>query len=286
MKNLIKLLTAVLILLSVSFSLREASANALSYKLAVTNLNYTSEKSLEFDIYLLNTSSDKEVFRYVLGQYFFEFNPKIANGEKLVYSIIGSDLPLSLQPRNPSVSGNQLRLAVNTIPSKDNLPLISDNSSGTLIARMRLETSAEKFSEDSFDLKLRSGPENPFTKVFAYVNNQIKDITIPQEITLDNNSPKVNEGMDNIPKEYALFQNYPNPFNPSTSIKFDIPNLSNVKLLIYDITGREIAVLLNAELQPGSYNYKWNASEFASGIYFYKIQAGDFSQIKRMVLIK
>jgi len=279
MKNLIKLLTAVLILVNVSF------ANSISYKLEVTNLNYTSERTLEFDIYLLSTGSDKEAFTYVLGQYFFEFNPKIANGGDLVYSIIGSDLPLILQPRNPSVSGNQLRLAVNSIPSKDNLPLITKKSPGTLIAKMRLETSAEKFSDDPLELKLRVGPENPYTKVFAYINNQIKDVTLPQEIALDNNSPKV-EGLNNIPKEYALLQNYPNPFNPSTSIKFDIPYLSNVKLLVYDITGREITVLVNTELQPGSYEYKWNASQFASGIYFYKIGAGDFSQVKRMVLIK
>jgi len=280
MKNLRILLTSILILINVSF------ANSLSYKLEVINLNYTSESSLEFDIYLLNASSDKEVFNYVLGQYFFEFNPEISNGGKLVYSVVGSDLPLNLQPRNPSVSGNQLRLAVNSVPSKVNLPLISDKSPGTLIVRMRLQTSAEKFSEVPLNLKLRSGPGNPFTKVFTYTNDRIKDITIPQEITLDNNSPGINKTLNNIPKEYSLFQNYPNPFNPSTSIKFDIPNLSYVKLLIYDITGREIAVLVNTELQPGSYDYKWNASQFASGIYFYKIKAGDFSQVKRMILIK
>ncbi|MGA2669658.1 MAG: YCF48-related protein [Ignavibacteria bacterium] len=97
-----------------------------------------------------------------------------------------------------------------------------------------------------------------------------------------------------IPKDFHLYQNYPNPFNPSTKIKFDIPNFPlmkgargmSVRLTIYDILGREIATLVNQQLNPGMYEVEWDASNYPSGVYFYKINTESFNQTKRMVLIK
>ena len=96
-----------------------------------------------------------------------------------------------------------------------------------------------------------------------------------------------------IPVNFKLYQNFPNPFNPLTIIKFDIPYSSfsfgeglRVRLAIYDILGKEIAVLVNEELKPGSYQVKWEASGFSSGIYYYKLVSGDYSQTRKMVLIK
>lgn len=87
-------------------------------------------------------------------------------------------------------------------------------------------------------------------------------------------------------KNYALFHNYPNPFNPVTNIKFDIPKKSNVKISIFDVLGKEISVLVNEELSPGTFEVNWDASNFPSGVYFYKIETGDYSESKKMVLIK
>jgi uncharacterized delta-60 repeat protein len=89
-----------------------------------------------------------------------------------------------------------------------------------------------------------------------------------------------------IPAEFSLSQNYPNPFNPVTNIRFDIPNASNVKLTIFDITGREIEQLVNNQLEAGTYNIDFDASHLATGTYFYKINAGDFTEVKKMILIK
>ncbi|MFC2093505.1 T9SS type A sorting domain-containing protein [Bacteroidota bacterium] len=89
-----------------------------------------------------------------------------------------------------------------------------------------------------------------------------------------------------IPKEYKLYQNYPNPFNPKSKIKMQIAKFSNVKLIVYDMLGREVAVLVNGELKPGTYEVEWDGTGNPSGIYFYKIESGTFSDIKRMVLIK
>ena len=102
-----------------------------------------------------------------------------------------------------------------------------------------------------------------------------------------------------IPKSFQLFQNYQNPFNPETKIRFDIqplnPPLSKggrglalrgVSLKIYDITGREITTLVNESLQPGNYEITFDGSNLSSGINFYKLIAGDFISIKKMLLIK
>jgi hypothetical protein len=83
-----------------------------------------------------------------------------------------------------------------------------------------------------------------------------------------------------------LAQNYPNPFNPATSIKFSLPKQSHVKLVIYDVLGKEIATLVNDELKAGVYNKTFDGSNFASGVYFYRIDAGDFTDVKKMVLVK
>ncbi|MBK8549963.1 MAG: T9SS type A sorting domain-containing protein [Ignavibacteria bacterium] len=178
-------------------------------------------------------------------------------------------------------------MAVNPIPSMEELPVISSRSPGTVIAKVRLQTSVKSFAEVPLDLKLRTGPEDPYTKVSTLEDGKIKEITIVG--TSAANEKSLSGGKESgsvIPKEYALLQNYPNPFNPETSIKFDIPNLSDVKLSVYDITGREVSVLVNEKLEPGSYSYKWNGAQFASGIYFFRVQAGSFIQTRKMALIK
>ena len=89
-----------------------------------------------------------------------------------------------------------------------------------------------------------------------------------------------------IPTDYSLSQNYPNPFNPSTIIEFKIPEVGLVTLKIYDLLGREVKILVNEEMQPGVYKIDFNASSFASGIYFYTLNAGEFISTKKMVLLK
>ena len=87
-------------------------------------------------------------------------------------------------------------------------------------------------------------------------------------------------------KQYELMQNYPNPFNPSTTISFDIPVASHVKLLIYDILGREIKTLVDKVKSPGKYKISWNASGLADGIYLYSLKAGNYSETKKLILLK
>jgi hypothetical protein len=91
---------------------------------------------------------------------------------------------------------------------------------------------------------------------------------------------------NNTPLQYSLMQNYPNPFNPVTNIKFSIPKPGFVTLKIYDMLGREAAQLVNKYLSAGIYNYDFDASHLASGIYFYSMKSSEYSNTKRMILIK
>ncbi len=89
-----------------------------------------------------------------------------------------------------------------------------------------------------------------------------------------------------VPAEFSLYQNYPNPFNPSTTIRFNIPISGYVSLKVYDILGNEAAALVSENLNPNTYEVKWEPVGLASGVYFYKLISGDFIDVKKMILVK
>ncbi|HAX47870.1 MAG TPA: hypothetical protein DCX92_02690, partial [Bacteroidetes bacterium] len=89
-----------------------------------------------------------------------------------------------------------------------------------------------------------------------------------------------------VPENYSLSQNYPNPFNPTTNIKLQIPKAGNVKLTVFDVTGKEVAVLVNENLSAGEYKVDFNAHGLTSGVYFYRIESAGFIDVKKMMLVK
>lgn len=91
---------------------------------------------------------------------------------------------------------------------------------------------------------------------------------------------------ENVPSDYYLSQNYPNPFNPSTNIKFDLPHSGLTKITVYDLLGREMLTLINAEMNAGYHEINFNGDRYQSGVYFYRISSGDFIQSKKMILLK
>lgn len=94
----------------------------------------------------------------------------------------------------------------------------------------------------------------------------------------------------NLPFEYKLSQNYPNPFNPVTTINFSIPKQGNVTLKVYDVTGKEVRTLINEQRSAGNYTVSFSAtgggSSLSSGVYFYRLESGDFKETRRMILLK
>ena len=99
-------------------------------------------------------------------------------------------------------------------------------------------------------------------------------------------APSGSKDNPNAVTDYFLYQNYPNPFNPSTTINYSIPDISYVTIKVFDVLGNEIETLVNEEKPAGSYEITWYAENLPSGVYFYRLQAGDFIQTKKMILMK
>ncbi|MFA5403806.1 MAG: T9SS type A sorting domain-containing protein [Ignavibacteria bacterium] len=163
----------------------------------------------------------------------------------------------------------------------------------------------EKFelqnSNDAVRTKAEQNKRSKQDKVFE--NRALENISVSGSLTKKERRERIqkdfmllssgNVSSDNFVKtnnitalKYELSQNYPNPFNPITNIKYQIQKTGLVTLRIYDITGREIKTLVNEIKNPGNFIVTFNGSEFASGVYFYRIQSGDFVQVKKMLLIK
>ena len=89
-----------------------------------------------------------------------------------------------------------------------------------------------------------------------------------------------------IPKDYALYQNFPNPFNPATVLAYDIPKESYVTIRVYDISGKEVKTIVNESKKVGAYTITFNASSLSSGVYFYKLTAGSYTAVRKLLLVR
>ena len=134
-------------------------------------------------------------------------------------------------------------------------------------------------TSDSFIMEFFLSNSDSTYLIGIYRNEEVLGDTVIKNLV------DVNENYA-LPTNYNLSQNYPNPFNPTTKIEYSIPKTSFVRLKVYDILGREVAALVDEEKSVGSYNIEFNGNNLSSGIYFYKIQAGDYSLVKKMILIK
>ncbi len=141
-------------------------------------------------------------------------------------------------------------------------------------------------SQTLLDLEYSAMAATTFNSLLE--NLTVNDITIVLDPSVDIAADEIATA---IPEAYELFQNYPNPFNPSTQINIALPASGHVSLKIYDIAGREVAVLLDEQMLPGTYQLNWEAKDvggyqLSSGIYLYRLQAGQFSETRRMILLR
>ena len=132
-------------------------------------------------------------------------------------------------------------------------------------------------------------PDSCILEITIIPHKDSSDVHLGSTLVVDDLAFSGVNGIDShngAPLEFALNQNYPNPFNPSTTIRYSIAKETKVTLSIYNILGQQVAALVNEVEQPGFYNVKLDGTHLPSGMYFYKLQAGDFVETKRMVLLK
>ena len=106
------------------------------------------------------------------------------------------------------------------------------------------------------------------------------------ESTFEQTPTAIDDMSNMIPFEFALNQNYPNPFNPSTTINFSLPKSEHTTLKIYNILGKEVATLVSNKLNQGNHTYQLEGKNLASGIYYYQLTAGDYREVKKMILLR
>ncbi len=165
---------------------------------------------------------------------------------------------------------------------------------GTVVPDYSLAVSPATFSlapGDSQKVLLRIRPDNLphndfLLRVIINCTSPSGQTTFDKYIQFEIAAPTVVSGRAVLPMEFKLGQNYPNPFNPATTMCYQLPRTGHVSLTVYDVLGREVAILVNEVKQPGVYTVRWDAAGQPSGVYFYQLRAGNYIQVKRLVLIK
>jgi hypothetical protein len=275
--------------------------------------NYLENKILQYDSneafinvafdFLLRSKVKIKYYRQAMDGYEFIAENSPYSEERLIASLNYIDVEGLLQGSGGGQSENQdytdeLSSDRNGKPIKDIL-LASYNKTKKSIERkenMDIQSSND-VSRTKYELNRKHSSDKKLE------NKAKENISISSSLTKEERRKRIEKDLmlltsrgeqsdkfvnanNKEPLKYELSQNYPNPFNPITNIKYQIQKTGQVTLKIYDITGREIKTLVNEIKNPGSYIVTFNGTELASGVYFYRIQAGDFVQVKKMVLIK
>ncbi len=213
--------------------------------------------------------ADKEFFRNDWGRIIFTDDSKRNFSLFLVNEEI--DLKLYELPPVPPTGGFDIRFASGRIAENlENREQYIMMSGIDYPIKVRIENISIRLMDESnkiIDADLKSGDE------FIITNESINKLLVQFSNSV-------------TPNEFLLEQNYPNPFNPSTKIKFTIPKESNVQLNIYNVLGELVSTLVNEQLNAGYHEYSFHSSNLASGIYIYRIKAGDFVDTRKMVLLR
>lgn len=200
-------------------------------------------------------------------------------GASLVKVAVEPIIPVELVSFTASITNNSIRLFWTTATELNNRGFqierkLSNSDEWNILGFIQgAGTSTESRTYVYDDFNINTGSYNYRIRQFDF-DGTASVYNLPETVEFG------------APVNFELSQNYPNPFNPSTTISFSIPNKDYVTLKVYDIIGNEVVTLVNEEKAPGNYQITFDASEFSSGVYFYSILAGNFSEVKKMMLIK
>ena len=164
-------------------------------------------------------------------------------------------------------------------------PILSGNKIRIVLTNLdRVAQDTSFFAQNPFVLPtLNSGSHYIYLNNKSYIDIPVMSLSNSPSLVF---TPEETDILTEALVSYYLSQNYPNPFNPLTTINYSIAKAGNVEIKVYDLLGREVAALVNDFKQAGSYQVTLNAVNLSSGVYFYRINSGDFSSVKRMILVK
>ncbi|HMS65814.1 MAG TPA: 5'-nucleotidase C-terminal domain-containing protein [Ignavibacteria bacterium] len=229
----------------------------LDFRLATFDIR-GSELIKGLEVGLSMIGIDDDFFLQVSGMS-FKFNPANAVGERVILSSV----KINFAPLNPT---KKYSVTVN-----EGLLGILTSLGGVEVENIVILPTAEYTGLKDYVRKLRI--------LFYSPEGRIKEVANGDEIALENES-------DKLKFIFELKDNYPNPFNPSTTISYELASGGFTSLKIYDMLGKEVINLVNEKQDAGTYSVKWNASDYSSGVYFYKLETDGFIQTKRMILTK
>ncbi len=254
-----------------------------------TQFNVAGTSTPEFDCDLaVNRTNDQMAITYTIGS----SNTDIAGRYWDGTTYWGTVVNVSNQANNESRARlncqdrqGAYRMAFISSGTRDSVIYISGFTMATLTGRQVVNQSATSGASTS------TSPDVAGFRVSAgaYGGGVVFSLLGPQDLYYDasNITPTgISQNETEIPAAFSLSQNYPNPFNPTTNINFSIPKSGFVKLVVFDMLGREVATIVNKEMTAGSYVADFNASTLSSGIYFYRLTSGSFADTKKMILVK
>lgn len=207
-------------------------------------------------------------------------------GPAIISGVEGEGIPINFRPA--AITGYYKFNSINSDYLQVQANLLK-NGVGVGVGAANLNPSGS-YSQFSIDIYYISAevPDTALIAVFIAGNGGFPNVG--SKMFVDDlawsNTSDVKELGNEVPNEFSLTQNYPNPFNPSTKIRYSLPEVSFATLKVYDILGNEVATLVSEEQQAGNYEVDFSASGMSSGFYFYKLQAGNFIETKKMILMK
>ena len=197
------------------------------------------------------------LFEITLAQTIYEVQPGTKGNEiKLTVANVSETNPAT----NVNVTLTRKSAALNFSKETETIELIEAKAEAEASFIFDVERNAPINRKDTLDFLIMDGSGIMMMKTFIFTYT--------------------------VPKEFKLEQNYPNPFNPTTRIHYQVSSISEVTLKVFDILGSEVETLVKEEQQPGYYEVQFNAANFASGMYIYRLQAGEYVSTKKMTLVK
>lgn len=152
-----------------------------------------------------------------------------------------------------------------------------------VIANLVFEIDDPSITDITLEAIELKNPNHSLT--FVYHEGKDRTIRMLEPAFSSTTVSLVNSG-SGLPETFALYQNYPNPFNPATQISFDLPVASDVELTIFNVLGQKVSTIIDKEMEAGNHVIEWDASNYSSGVYFYRVSAENFTETKKMLMLK